>query len=90
MSTQKCHFKKKQRQQIEKYYSTSGILPSSLKCQLTLKQQLKYCLMLPKAVPVHCHNKNCISVKLKSQFSHSEARWDDCELLSQKLGLQIY
>lgn len=71
------------------YYSTSGILPLSLKCQLTLKQQLQYCLTLPNAVPAYCHNKNCISVKLKLIFSHSEAKWDDCELLAQKLALQI-
>lgn len=71
------------------YYSTSGILLLSLKCQLTLKQQLKYFLMLPNAVPAYCHNKKCISVKLKLIFRHSEAQWDDCELLAQMLALQI-
>lgn len=69
------------------YYSTSGILLLSLKCQLTLKQQLKYFLTLPNAVPAYCHNKKCISVKLI--FCHSEAQWDDCELLAQMLALQI-
>lgn len=65
------------------YYSTSGILPLSLKCQLTLKQQLKYSCST-KCCSYLLSHKNCISVKLKLIFSHSEARWDDRELLAQK------
>jgi len=44
------------------HYATSGIPTFLLKYQLTLKQQPKYCLMLPNVVSVYCHNKNCVSV----------------------------